>query len=401
MAEDGYKEPGSTTGNAQRGEPQPDKDVEKWREIIERLVSELRFLRQDVRNFHAFKQMVENEVQPSVREGFFGSCLWEWMESAYIETIGIGIRRLVDRDDRTESLLSLLKQIQKHPEKLGLSEKLVLRCSPRVPIEITPAIREDAARAVRKWLRHGCIVKRRRREEHSPSTFRDMLEEVRRDPEVLNKTEWQVEERVEGDLEPDTQQLAELLDRLKSEAALEDRTRVEEEVREFEHSATDLESLTDRLDELVRAIIAQELLTTALAQELPTRVEEDIRILESKNGPVGKVKKHVDKWVAHREREYRNKLLEEAAKAKAERDGSAVAWFDKFFDKFDNDCMAALDTLTILVLRYSGPIMDQIRADLLPLLEHERRTGFYFDDPYDFKAIFRKPWIVPNGGEGG
>jgi len=401
MAEEGYQERKPLTGNAQRGEPQPDKDVEEWREAMELLVSQLRFLRQDVRNFHAFKQMVENEVQPNVRGGFFGSCLWEWMESAYIETIGIGIRRLVDRDDRTESLLSLLKQIQKHPEKLRLSEKLVLWCSPRPPVQITPEMEKCATRAVRKWLRHGCIVKRRRREEHSPSTFRDMLEEVRRDPEVLNKTEWQVEERVEGNLEPDTQQLAELLDRLKSEAALEDRTRVEEEVREFEHSATDLESLTDRLDELVRAIIAQELLTTALARELPTRIEKDIGILESKDGPVAKVKKHVDKWIAHREQAYREMLRKKAAKAKAERDGSAVAWFDKFFDKFDNDCMAALDTLTILVLRYSGPIMDQIRDDLLPLLEHERRTGFYFDDLSDFKAIFRKPWIVPNGGAGG
>jgi hypothetical protein len=70
------------------------------------------------------------------------------------------------------------------------------------------------------------------------------------------------------------------------------------------------------------------------------------------------VKTHVDKWIAHREQAYREMLRKKAAKARTARDGSAVAWFSEFLGDFVDDCIAVLEALRILVLRYSLLIAD-------------------------------------------
>lgn len=59
-----------------------------------------------------------NEARRIEQDRSINGALWELATAGYVSLMALGIRKLVDRDDRVDSLWNVLEQVERHPEML-------------------------------------------------------------------------------------------------------------------------------------------------------------------------------------------------------------------------------------------------------------------------------------------
>ncbi len=90
-------------------------------ELFQRLDKDLENIRKDVQHL-LFMQFIFSQVQKLVRQNQRlqrPSSFYDWMAQAYAYTVAIGVRRHLDYDNRSYSLVRLLKEVMRKPETLS------------------------------------------------------------------------------------------------------------------------------------------------------------------------------------------------------------------------------------------------------------------------------------------
>lgn len=90
----------------------PDPSFEEWASEIEDLGQAVTYLVQKRADWWTLQQVFANN--PTLPP----SGLFDFIVSNYLESASVGVRRLVDTDNRTNSLMRLLLRIRDHPELL-------------------------------------------------------------------------------------------------------------------------------------------------------------------------------------------------------------------------------------------------------------------------------------------
>lgn len=340
-----------------------------WRRTIDFIVDELTRLSTYHSLWHAVYELAKNNPNIGQKRSIF----WLWMWDAYWSTVGLGIRRMVDKHDGTISLVRLLEQIKNNPAKIGLHEALTLDCDewPPNPWEE----RKEWSNAVREWFEQ--LRKGIQRVEVDEDTGGQSLENVMRVAEASTalqggKRKWRMCDRNQpGQVHwpPNGPGLS------SGAAAPSASGSFEEEMKKACVTQADLETALNaglaakRLDDRCEAKLKR-----LLERELSQMIEEDLDSLRSEDSPVWKVKGFVDQWVAHRDKKKFNELVKD-------RDHLNIMGHNLYPERSDFD--AALKQLQKLVTTYNRLVTWHVQ-DQFDLLSTD-----------NWQAIFEEPWQLP------